>query len=84
MKLEMFIVNFWNGRQVSGVDIKLSIPSHSNKEMIQYINKHYPEYDTITTLKTDAMNDNYNKRVVEEVEKICNLFLKENSKELEL
>lgn len=43
--------------------------------MNQYIDEHFPEYDTITTLKTDAMNKNYNDRVEQEVEKIRNLFL---------
>lgn len=41
-----------------------------NQKMIQYINEHYPEYDTISKLKTDAMNDNYHKRVEQEVKKV--------------
>lgn len=45
--------------------------------MVQYIDKHYPEYDTITTLKTDAMNDNYNKRVEHAVNKIREEFLQQ-------
>lgn len=43
-------------------------------KMTQYIDEHYPEYDTITTLKTDAMNDNYHKRVGQAVKKICEKF----------
>lgn len=60
---------------VSGVDIKLAIRNLNDKEMISYIDEHYPEYDTITTLKEDAMNDNYNKRVEQEVKKVCDMFL---------
>lgn len=61
---------------VSGIDIKLQIPSKEmTKEMIRYIDEHYPEYDTITTLKTDAMNDNYNKRVEQAIKKIREEFI---------
>ncbi|MCI8482491.1 MAG: hypothetical protein HFJ27_05530 [Clostridia bacterium] len=52
--------------------------------MIKYIDKHYPEYDTITTLKADAMNDNYKTRVIRETEKVCKLFLKEKDNSLGL
>ena len=44
-------------------DIKLEIKSPINEEMLRYIDEHYPEYDTITTLKSDAMNENYKRRV---------------------
>lgn len=58
------------------MDIKLAIPSEEiTPKMKQYVDEHYPEYDTITTLKTDAMNDNYNKRVEREVKKIREMFL---------
>lgn len=68
---------FLKSRQVSGVDIKLEIKSPINEEMLRYIDEHYPEYDTITTLKADAMNENYKRRVKQEIEKVCNMFLKE-------
>lgn len=72
----MYIANSWNGIKVSGVDIKLAIPSKEmTQRMTQYINEHYPEYDTISKLKTDAMNYNYSKRVEEEVKKIRENFL---------
>lgn len=70
--------------QVSGVDIKLEITSQMSEEMKQYIDEHYPEYDTITTLKSDAVNDNYRKRVKQEVEKVCNIFLKEKNLGIEI
>ncbi len=54
------------------------MPTRLSKEIIQYINEQYPEYDTITKLKTDAMNDNYSKRVQKEVDKICGMFLTKN------
>ena len=44
------------------------------KEMLEYIDEHYPEYDTITTLKTDAMNDNYKNRVEQEIKKIYEMY----------
>lgn len=43
-------------------------------KMTQYIEEHYPEYDTITTLKADAMNDSYHKRVEQAVKKIHEKF----------
>lgn len=54
------------------------------KEIIEYIDKHYPEYDTITKLKTDAMGDKYNQRLKIEAKKVCDLFLKEKNIELEI
>lgn len=51
--------------------------------MKQYIESHYPEYDTLTTLKVDAMNDYYRKRVKSEVNKISKMFLKEKESERE-
>ncbi len=50
--------------------------------MIHYIDEHYPEYDTITTLKTDAMNDNYNRRVEQEVKKVRDMFLAKTEQEI--
>lgn len=71
----MYIANFWNGVAVSGVDIKLAISfKEMTPKMTQYIEEHYPEYDTITTLKADAMNDSYHKRVEQAVKKIHEKF----------
>lgn len=52
--------------------------------MLEYIDKHYPEYDTMTKLKNDAMNDNYNKRVEQEVKKVCEMFLEKENLEAEI
>lgn len=58
------------------MDIKLEIPSKEITQAIaQYIDKHYPEYDTITKLKADAMNDSYHKRVEQAVKEIQEKFL---------
>ncbi len=58
------------------MDIKLAIPSKEmTSEMKQYIDEHYPEYETISTLKTDAMNDYYHKRVEQVVNKTKEKFL---------
>ncbi len=54
------------------------------KEMLEYIDEHYPEYDTITTLKTDAMNDNYKNRVEQEIKKIYEMFLEKENLEAEI
>ncbi|MCI8352690.1 MAG: hypothetical protein HFJ58_03680 [Clostridia bacterium] len=54
------------------------------KEMLEYIDIHYPEYDTITTLKTDAMNDNYNKKVEQEIKKLNEMFLEKENLEAEI
>lgn len=54
------------------------------EDMLKYINEHYPEYDTITTLKADAMNDSYNKRIEREVTKVCDIFLEKQSLEAEI
>ena len=69
---------FLKARQVSGEDIKLAIRHKMSEEMEKYITEHYPEYDTITTLKTDAMNDYYRNRIETEVNRICNMFLDKN------
>ncbi len=55
-----------------------------SKEMLEYIDEHYPEYDTITTLKTDAVNDNYNKKVEQEIKKIYEIFLEKEILEREI
>lgn len=67
------------------MDIKLAIPSEEmTQKMTQYIDEHYPEYDTITKLKADAMNDNYRKRVEEEVKKIRQMLLTKNESDLQI
>lgn len=52
--------------------------------MLEYIDKYYPEYDTITTLKNDAMNDIYNKRVEQAVRKIYDMFLEKENLEQQI
>lgn len=54
------------------------------EEMLEYIDKHYPAYDTNTTLKNDAMNDNYKKRVQQEIKKIHEMFLEKENLEPEI
>ncbi|MBO5478147.1 MAG: hypothetical protein J6A04_00195 [Clostridia bacterium] len=75
---------FLRARQISGIDIKLAIKGPMSKEMKEYIEEHYPEYDTITTLKTDAINDRYKHRLETEVNQICNMFLKEKNQGIEI
>lgn len=69
---------------MSGVDIKLAMKSLTDNKMLQYIDEHYPEYDTITKLKADAMNDSYHKRVEEEVKKIRQMLLTKNESDLQI
>lgn len=75
---------FLKARQVSGIDIKLAIKEPIPEDMNRYINEHYPEYDTITTLKTDAMNDYYRNRIEIEANQVRNMFLKEEKLEREM
>ena len=47
--------------------------------MKQYIKKNYPEYDTITTLKDDAIDEDYKNRLKKEVNNIYELNTKSNT-----
>ena len=76
---------YLKARQVSGVDIKLAIRApQMNEEMKAYIEEHYPEYDTITTLKTDAMNVQYDKRLDKEIKKVYDMFLIKEGQGIEI
>ncbi len=55
-----------------------------SEEMKAYIDKHYPEYTTITTLKDDAIGNKYKQRLKAEAQKVCDLFLKEENIEFEI
>lgn len=76
---------FLRARQISAVDIKLAISSlQMSEEMKKYINENYPEYDTVTTLKTDAMNIKYMERLDKEVKKVYDMFLRKKEQGIEI
>lgn len=65
---------FLKAKQVDCTDIQASFGEKITPEIKEYIQKHYPEYETITSLKADALEgkkgEEYRKRVQEEVKKI--------------
>lgn len=68
--------------QVSSVDIKLALQENMDDEKSQYIDENYPTYDTITSLKSDATDDNYLKRVQNELNNINQKVIKKEGREL--
>ena len=68
----MYILCSWNGRQISGIDIRLAIKGRICEKQEQYIKEHYPDYDTITTLKRDSIDKNYEVRLGKAIEKVQN------------
>lgn len=58
---------------ISGRDI-INGMGDINNEMVEYVEKKYPMYDTITPLKKEAQNNTYLKRVEAEIRNIKQMF----------
>lgn len=73
---------FLKVRKVSGVEIKKEIPNLTLK-METYIDNKYPEYETLTTLREDAMDVNYFQRLEKCIREVKDNFQQKEEIDLE-
>lgn len=76
-EIKKVFTQFMNSIKLPKQDILAEMGEEVTAEMQKYIEQNFSDYDTISTLKQEAVDDTYQKRLQEKVEELKNKHLEE-------